>query len=126
MLGGIAKATPPQNGPIFDNIVQPGLANLGWSYALRIAIVGQGAQKGEGAGYVVICDDKRWIVGHLIIDVVSDLAQLFHDLFVVPLLKRPSYVDANNFFLIRQHKLFLHNRVVATLLSPISTWHLFY
>ena len=60
VLGGVAQPAPPQDGALLDDVVEPGLADLRRRSGRGVvAVVGQRAQEGEGAGDVVVGDDQR-------------------------------------------------------------------
>jgi hypothetical protein len=99
MLGGVAQAAPPEDGAALDDVVEPGLADLGGGERRAVAVVGQGAQEGEGAGDVVVGDDQGAGLDLRIaplVHVVGDLAQLGHDTLVRPALEGAAQVDADD------------------------------
>jgi hypothetical protein len=81
--------------PLLDEVVEPGLADLGGRDLARIRIVGEGADKGEGARDIVIGYDK-WHTQALM-HIVGDLTKLCHDLLVGPAFKGPAQVHADDF-----------------------------
>ena len=85
MLGRVAHATPPKDGALLDQIVQPRLTDLGSRQLECIAIVGHGPQKGKGARYVIVGHDEG--LAQLLVDIVLDLAKLLDDALVGPALK---------------------------------------
>ena len=72
MFGGVAEAAPPENRAIFDQIVQPGLADLLRRDGRIAVVVLQGANERERAADVVVGDDERHV--ELVVNVVVDLA----------------------------------------------------
>ena len=93
MLGRVSHPSPPQDRAFFDYVVQPALPDLRRRDGPTVAIVRQGAQKGECAGNVVVGDDKRHI--QMLVDVVVDFAKLFVQHFIAPAFKRPPQIDAD-------------------------------
>ena len=61
MLGRVAQPAPPQDRSLFDDVVEPGLADLGAAQVVAAGVIGQGAEEGEGAGDVVVGDDQRYV-----------------------------------------------------------------
>ena len=56
MLGRITDAAEPDNGAAVDDVVEPGLPDLLRTQVRVVVVVGQGAQKGERPGKVVVGD----------------------------------------------------------------------
>ena len=94
VLGGVAHAAPPEHGLLFDQIIQPGLADLRRRNLRVVAVIFQGADEGECAGDVVIGDDQRH--SQAIMHVVVDLAQALADGFVGPAFKGAAQVHADD------------------------------
>ncbi len=61
MLSGVAHAAPPQNGALFNDVIEPALPDLGRGDLPTVAVIGQGAQKCKCAGDVIISDDQRHV-----------------------------------------------------------------
>ena len=100
MLGRVAHAAPPQDRAPLDDIVEPALADLLGSQVGRESIICQRAQKGKGAGDIVVGDDQDVVAQPLVaafVLIVPDLAQLGHDLVIPPAFKRATQIDADDF-----------------------------
>ena len=99
VLRRVAHAAPPQDRAALDDVVEPALPDLGRAQVRAVVVILQGAQESEGPGDVVVGDDEG-VVPQVqvvpIVDVVVDLAELALDPFVVPPLKRPPQVDADD------------------------------
>ena len=94
VLGGVAHAAPPEDRALLDDVVEPGLADLRGRQVAAVAVVGQGAQEGEGAGDVVVGDDQGHVLA--LVDVVPDLAEFGHDAVVGPAFEGAAEVDADD------------------------------
>ena len=46
----IRPCRPRPERCVYRQVIHPGLADLGWGQITSIAVIGQGAQEGEGAG----------------------------------------------------------------------------
>ena len=101
VFGAVAEAAPPQDCALFNDVVQPALADLLCGEFECVAVIGERAQEGKRAGDVVVgYDQQRFVrVRHswFIVDVVPHLAQLTLDLVVPPALKRATEIYADNF-----------------------------
>ena len=95
MLRRVSHSSPPQDCAFLNDVVQPALSDLRRSDVTTVAIVGQGAQKGECSGDVVVGDDQRYI--QMLVDIVVDLAKLFVKHFIGPPFEGPAQIDANQF-----------------------------
>ena len=99
MLGRVPHPSPPENRAQRQDVVQPGLTDLGWLDQCWIVIILEGAQKGKGAREVVVGHDEsmvaQWDIVALM-DVVANFTQLGQNLLVAPPLKGAAQVDTNH------------------------------
>ncbi len=86
---------PPEDGPLRDDVVEPGLTDLARTEVAAVGVVRQRAQERERAGDVIIGDDQR--LSEALMDVAGHLAQLSHDALIRPAFERPPHIDANEF-----------------------------
>jgi hypothetical protein len=101
VLRGETAPTPPERRPVLDDVVEPGLPDLGRRELQRVAVVRQRAQERQRAGDVVIGLHERaapLLRGDLgaSVDVVVDLPELRLDALVRPPLERTAEVDADD------------------------------
>jgi len=95
VFGGHAHATPPEDGLALDQVVEPGVADLGGRQVEGRAVVGERSQEGEGAADVVVGDHERHT--DLVVHVEVDVAELGGDALVGPAFERAAEVDAQDF-----------------------------
>ena len=88
------QTAPPEDRPIFDEDIQPPVADLGGGDIRRAAVFGDRPQKRERPADVIVGDDER--DAHPFVDVAIDLAQFALNTRVGPSLKRPSQVDPDD------------------------------
>src|SRR5690606_35928182 len=89
-----AKAAPPQDGSLLDQVVQPRLANLLRRQIPAVIVVLQRPQKRERPRNVVVGHDE-WDA-KLFVDVIIDLPESFEDLLIRPSFKGPSQIDPDD------------------------------
>ena len=94
MLGGVAHAAPPEDGPVFDDVVEPGLADLLRRHLRGEAVVLHGTEEGEGARQVVVSHDEGKV--QLIVDIIGNLAEPVDDGLVGPALHRVAQIHADH------------------------------
>ncbi len=74
VFGRIAHAPPPEHGPLFDEVVEPSLPDLGWRVGPTcVAVVGERADEGEGPRYVIVGNNQGFV--ELLVDVVGDVTE---------------------------------------------------
>ncbi len=61
VFSGVTQPPPPQDCTLFDDIVEPGLTDLGRSQIEAVAVVGQGTQEGESTGDIIVGDNERLV-----------------------------------------------------------------
>ena len=93
VLGRPAQAAPPEDGLVLNDVVAPGLADLGGGEVLGIMVIFHGPEEAEGAGNVVIRHDQRG--PHLAVDIVIDIAEGLPDLFIGPAFNGAAQVYAD-------------------------------
>lgn len=93
MLSGNAIPSPPKDGALLDDLVQPRLSNL-FAGEVRIgAVLLQRAHKGKRPRDIVVDDNERRV--EFLVDVVLDGAELGGDVLIGPVLEGPAEVDAD-------------------------------
>ena len=95
VFGRVAHAAPPKDGAFLDDVVEPALPDLRGCDGAAVAVVGQGAQEGEGARDVVVGDDKGDV--QIFVNVVVDFTEPLAENLVGPALEGAAEVDADQF-----------------------------
>src|SRR4029079_10499012 len=94
VLRGETHATPPQDALVFDDVVEPVLAEV-FVVDVHVATrVFDGANEGERAGDVVVGYDQGYLA--VVGDEPIDEAPAFGDATLRPALERPSHINANH------------------------------
>ena len=92
VLGRVAEAAPPEHRAVLDEVVEPGLADLGRGEVRIAAVVLERPHESERAADVVVGDDEG--DPDLVVDVVVDLPKLVLAALVGPAFERPPEIDA--------------------------------
>ena len=98
MLGRVPHPTPPENSAQRQDVVQPGLADLGRIDLGWIVIILECTQKREGTGEIVISHNEGMVPQRNVValmDIVANFTQLGQNLLVAPPLKGTTQVDTN-------------------------------
>src|ERR1700677_3559401 len=93
MFGRVAVAAPPENGALFDEVVEPRLPDFPRGQVRARAVVLERAGEGERSSDVVVGHDQRPI--EAIVNVIFDRSELADDSLICPVLERPAQVHAD-------------------------------
>ena len=95
MFGGEPHSAPPENGFVFEGIIQPGVAiEFRRSILIQTRIL-QYPDEGERARDVVVRDDQRF--PQVLMDVAVDHAPFLDERGFGPTFERAAHIDADHF-----------------------------
>ncbi len=94
MFGAHPHPAPPEDRAPFDQIVQPGLADLGRRQRHPHTLIGHRPQERKRARDVIVDDDQG--LAQAFMHIVGDLAQIMHDSLMGPPFERAPDIDADD------------------------------
>ena len=95
MFGADSKATPPEHGFVFDQMIQPDISDHFRCDVVWAIVVIESAGKDERSADVIIGDDKRHTKA--LVNVVVNLADSLFDLPPAPSFEGSAEINADQF-----------------------------
>jgi hypothetical protein len=93
VLGRDTVAAPPEDSPSFNDIVQPGFADLFGGEIGSHSMLFECSDEGECAGDIVVDHDTGKV--ELLVDIVVDGSEFLQDVLIGPAFEWPAEVDTN-------------------------------